>query len=347
MAAGIFYRNLRARDQLELFLLAAATSLLAVRFYLRATGYPQIGGGGLHIAHMLWGGVLMLAALTLALSFLGARVQRLVALLGGVGFGVFIDELGKFITHDNDYFYRPTIGVIYAVFIVIYLGFNFVSRASGLTSREYQLNALAALEEAILQDMDTTEKARVRALLARADHRDPLTGQLEQLLNKIRTIPPAQSSRASRIITWCNKQYEQFWKLRNSRALVRGLFLLQAFLFVAGVLGTIYLNIDGLLDLFDVGAPVAPATWLVVGQLASVLAAAAYAVYGAFLLPQSRLRAYEQFRRATLVNIFLVQFFIFSRIEFAALPGFAFSLVLLGLIAYAIRQEQRLEALGS
>jgi hypothetical protein len=54
------------------------------------------------------------------------------------------------------------------------------------------------------------------------------------------------------------------------------------------------------------------------------------------------MRAYEQFRRATLVNIFLTQFFAFARVEFNALPGFLFNLILLGLIGYAIRQEQQL-----
>lgn len=45
-------------------------------------------------------------------------MQRLCALIGGIGFGLFIDELGKFITRDNNYFFQPTIGLIYAVFAI-------------------------------------------------------------------------------------------------------------------------------------------------------------------------------------------------------------------------------------
>jgi hypothetical protein len=340
MATRIFFRNLRARDQLELFLLAAVTSLLGVRFYLHLTGYPQIGSGGLHIAHMLWGGALMLVALVIVLSFLGGRALRAAALLGGVGFGVFIDELGKFITHDNNYFYQPAIGIIYAVFIGIYLSFNFLTRQQKLSSREYQLNALAQLEEAIVQDMDTIEKNRVRDLLLQADQHDTLTRQLEQLLDKVRTVPPAHPGRFGRIAAWFNAKYQDFWRYSSSNSLVRSLFLLQTFLFVGGVLGTIYFNIDGVFDLFAVR--LTPAPWLLIGQLASIAVTAVFALRGAMRLRRSRLGAYEEFRRATLVNILLVQFFVFSRIQFAALPGFVFSLVLLGLIGYAIRQEQRL-----
>ena len=158
MSSGIFYRNVRARDNLDLFVLSAASSLLLVRFYLYLAGYPQIGSGGLHIAHMLWGGVLMLTALAINATFLGARALRVAAIVGGAGFGIFIDELGKFITRDNNYFYQPTVGIIYAIFVILYLTFNFLSRKQVLTSREYQLNALAQLEEAVVHDMDPTER---------------------------------------------------------------------------------------------------------------------------------------------------------------------------------------------
>lgn len=339
---GIFYRNVRARDQLELFLLSAVSSLLLVRFYLHITGYPQIGSGGLHIAHMLWGGALMLAALVVVLSFLGARAQRAAALVGGAGFGVFIDELGKFITNDNNYFYQPAVGLIYAIFIILYLTFNFLSRTLPHTSRTYQLNALAQLKEAIVHDMDTTEKKRVRDLLAKADQTDPITGQLQSLLEGMQALPPARPGKAARFGMWFDKKYRAFWRRRDSELLVRSFFLLQILLFITAVVGTIYANLDGLITLFDSDAPFSMV--LAVGQLVSVIVAGGFAVWGALLLPRSHMRAYEQFRRATLVNIFLTQFFMFSRIEFGALPGFLFNIALLGIIGYAIRQEQRLAA---
>ena len=134
MSRRLFYRNVYARDHLEIFLVSAITSLLLLRFYLKEAGYPQVGNGTLHIAHMLWGGLLMLIAIITSLSFLGVRAQRFTALVGGVGFGIFIDELGKFITRDNNYFFRPTIGLIYAIFAVLYLAINFLTRNQKLSS---------------------------------------------------------------------------------------------------------------------------------------------------------------------------------------------------------------------
>jgi hypothetical protein len=342
MASGIFYRNIRARDQLELFLLAAITSLLAVRFYLYITGYPQIGSGGLHIAHMLWGGALMLGGIVIGLSFLGARAQRLMALIGGVGFGVFIDELGKFITRDNNYFYQPAIGIIYAIFIILYLLFNFLSRSRPLDSREYQLNALSQLEEAIVRDMDPTEKQQVKELLERADQQDPVTIQLEKVLANTRTVAHGKPNSMKRFVRWLDRQYVLFWKRRSSNLLVRLFFIAEVAMFVVAVLGVIYATVDGAFDIFK--SDLSYSEELVWGQLLSSLVAAGFAIWGAVLLRRSRLRAYEQFRRATLINIFLTQFFMFSRIEFSALPGFVFNLVLLGLVGFAIRQEHRIAA---
>ena len=54
-------------DLLDTFLVSAIATLIVIRIFLEATGYPQLGGGGLHIAHVLWGGLGMLAAIVLLL----------------------------------------------------------------------------------------------------------------------------------------------------------------------------------------------------------------------------------------------------------------------------------------
>jgi hypothetical protein len=88
----IFIRNLEAERLWENFLVSAVTSIFIIRFFLFLTGYPQLGGAGLHIAHMLWGGLFMLIAIIILLSFLTRAAMTTASILGGAGFGIFIDE---------------------------------------------------------------------------------------------------------------------------------------------------------------------------------------------------------------------------------------------------------------
>lgn len=340
MSQKYFFRNVRASEQLDIFLISAIGSLLAVRFFLHLTHYPQIGGGGLHIGHMLWGGLFMLSSITISLSFIGLRMQRLSALLGGIGFGIFIDEIGKFITSDNNYFFRPTIGIIYAIFIMLYLTFSFLGRNQKLTSREYQLNALAQLEEAIVKDLDPLEKQRAHALLQRADRRSIITIRLKQLLDDVDMVPQSRPRLARRILTMLDQRYVAFWTRRNTHRLVRYFFIAEVLLFVGVISANLYSNIDGVGDVL--GGKVTYGLGLLIGQFASSVVAALFVFSGTIHLKNSRSAAFENFRRATLINLYLTEFFIFSRIQFSALPGLGLNVAILLGITYAAHQEQRI-----
>jgi len=338
MTRRLLYRNIYARDHLEVFLVTAISALLINRFFLHITHYPSVGGSKYHIAHMLYGGMLMLAAIVINLSFLGVRVQRLCAFIGGVGFGLFIDELGKFITRDNNYFFRPTIGLIYAIFAILYLIFNFLTRNRQLSSDEYQLNALQQLEEAARNDMDEREKAAAMAMLARADQNDPITSQLQALLRDIKPMKHAPG-RYQRWQAALKRAYDRFWKLEGSGQLVGAVFVIEALIFLGVVLGNLshsYKSLHELLQHYD-----SYATKLLIGQLASSVAASVFAIIGAFKLRRSRLQAYEYFRRALLVNIFLTEFFTFTRIQFGALPGLIVNLALFIVLRNAMEQESQ------
>ena len=114
-------RDADAPRNLEVFLVSAIVTIVITRVYLQLAGFPQVGGTTLHIAHMLWGGLLMLAGLILFISYLNFSVRLSASLISGIGFGLFIDELGKFITTDNNYFFQPTFALLYVLFVGLFL----------------------------------------------------------------------------------------------------------------------------------------------------------------------------------------------------------------------------------
>ena len=133
-------RDADAARNLEIFLVSAIATILITRVYLVLTGYPQIGGGNLHIAHMLWGGLLMLASIVIFLSYLNLPIRVSASLIGGIGFGLFIDEIGKFVTADNDYFFQPTFAILYVIFVGLFLLVRTLLRSVPMTEQELEIN---------------------------------------------------------------------------------------------------------------------------------------------------------------------------------------------------------------
>ncbi|MFD6159804.1 hypothetical protein ACFWF7_35885 [Nocardia sp. NPDC060256] len=143
-------------------------TVVITRLYLMASGYPKIGGSTYHIAHALFGGVLLvIAVLTLLLSA-GRTALHTAAVLAGIGLGLFIDEVGKFITTDNDYFFPLAAPIIYLAFVLIVLIARYAARAR--------------VRAPVLVVADITEQVgqQIGARLSR-QRRDDLLAQLQHL----------------------------------------------------------------------------------------------------------------------------------------------------------------------
>src|SRR5258707_11992323 len=109
----------KAERYVRILMVSFASAVVVTRLFLTLTGFPKIGGGELHIAHLLWGGLLLFIASILAILLANRWVYVTSALLSGIGVGLFIDEVGKFITQNNDYFYPLAIPIIYAFFLML------------------------------------------------------------------------------------------------------------------------------------------------------------------------------------------------------------------------------------
>ena len=160
------------RDQAELYLLvtiaAFALTVAGIRWFLEITGYPRVGGGGLHIAHMLWGGLLLIVAAVLPLLFVGRRVLLLSALIAGVGVGLFIDEVGKFITEENDYFFAPAAPLIYGSLLLLVALWLAIRRRRSDTVYDTMQAAVDAVGAGIDGRLNRADRDRVVARLSRA-----------------------------------------------------------------------------------------------------------------------------------------------------------------------------------
>jgi hypothetical protein len=134
-------------------LVTFALSVVTLRGVLRLTGYAQIGNDTVHIAHVLWGGLALFAAALLLLTVANRWALVLGAVLSGGGVGLFIDEVGKFVTQSNDYFTPAAAPIIYALFLATVLVYLRVRRPPGRDARGEMYRALEQMTGVLDREM--------------------------------------------------------------------------------------------------------------------------------------------------------------------------------------------------
>ncbi len=183
----------RAGQNIVITLISFAFSVSATRLFLELTGYPQLGGGELHIAHVLWGGLLLFAAALITIIFVNEWAATLSALIAGLGVGLFIDEVGKFITSTNDYFYPSAAPIIYVFFLLtVLLAFQVrQNRPKNTRSRMYEI--LEKFSEVLDRDLSAYEREELIQSLAEvsknSDRKD-LSDLAESLKLYLQKQPP-------------------------------------------------------------------------------------------------------------------------------------------------------------
>ncbi len=134
--------------------IAFAITVVGTRLYLDITGYPQLGNSTFHFAHALWGGLLQTIAAALMLIYLNEWVFSLASVLAGVGIGLFIDEIGKFITQSNDYFFPLAAPIIYVAFILCLFAALYIRRHRTEDVRATLYGVLEDLEMLLDDNLD-------------------------------------------------------------------------------------------------------------------------------------------------------------------------------------------------
>jgi uncharacterized membrane protein YwzB len=176
----------RSSQLMVIVLVSCALTVALTRLFLVLTGYPQIGNSTFHLAHALWGGLALFLAAIMALVVHNRGAVVIIALLTGVGFGLFVDEVGKFITQKNDYFFPLAAPIVYACLLLILL-LTELARRHQLRSPRAHLLAAISLSQTIADG--TATKTEITAM---ENHiRQARTGSLDDasagLLNGIET----------------------------------------------------------------------------------------------------------------------------------------------------------------
>lgn len=332
---GVLTRDALGSASAEAFVLIAIATILLTRLYLEMTGYPQIGGGNLHIAHALWGGALMMIALLVGWLTLGAGARVLAVVFGGVGFGLFLDEVGKFVTKDNDYFYGPSAEIMYIMVVAILVGARFVRDFRPLTARECLASATAIAAGGVARGLADHRRDIALALLTQADDAGADPDEVAHVRALVGTADPAPD-RLYRLQRWAPRLIPGVFRSPRWVPVVGWLLVVSA---VSGLLlGVLGIAIGGYsYDSDDVtvdldGANPASVLLFVIAALTTVIAVPA-------MIARRRTDALwplRWLRNAALISTFLNALVDFATDGFAALISMSIGLFTLAVLNYQI-----------
>lgn len=327
-----FPRNILMGTLLEQFFVSAVVAILSIRFFLTLAGFPQVGGRGLHIAHLLWGGLFMLIAVILLLAFLGRRNQHAAAVLGGIGFGTFIDELGKFITSDNNYFFQPAIALIYTIFVLLFLVFRRLERPKSYTPAELLANALDEVKEIVLHRNSAGHDPAISAFLQSDSAHNPLSGALAQALQHADEQTAQQQTRVTRA---AQSIRDAFTRLAGSPWLNAALLLV----FVAHTLftlGAALLSIAAMPAHDRLGR----GDFVHVALVASNAVVVVLLLIGLLVLARSRVSAYHWFKRAIFISLVVTQVLQFYLVQLVGIIGVGIDVLVLSALNGLLAAER-------
>ena len=321
----------------------------------------------------------MLVSVMVLMSFVSRPAREIASAVGGFGFGTFIDELGKFLTQENNYFFQPAIAIIYLVFALLYIAGKALTKVRRLSQTECLSQVMEIAKHGVHEGLNPQDRERALALLALCESENPTVLNLQVVLSQIDVGAVGEPSFLTKLRALPHYLYQQAvrqpWFIRA----VVGLFLLQsvttlvenvalvrwslglAFWFVGLVLVILSLTFFrrgrvsmpavvlaagligiSLLTSWAVVMEVrqGPVTFVNMGTIIFPTISSALVVFGIGLLPHSRLAAYQTFRQALLITILLTQVYAFYEHQLIAITGLFINIVIFLTLRYMINQEQ-------
>lgn len=319
-------RNVEFTQLFDTFFITAITTILVIRFYLKLAGYPQIGSSTLHISHLLPGSLLMLAAILVLLSAVNRAARGFSAVLAGIGFGLVWDELGKFITKNNNYFFHATPGLIYLTFVILYLLVRYSAQRQ-FTQNDYMANVLDLLKDASVNELDVREYEHAKELLSHVSPKHTLYAPTKTMLELAKPSPQHKPSLLDRVI----RGIKQPMRLLSRQAFFPQLVIAVAVVYgIASVAAAAFFFAGATLpDTRHVIAFLQGDESDIIGGGSALISAICVAIASFKYLSGQIGRAYKFFELGLLVNIFIGQVVLFFKSQDIALIWLAVTLFLL------------------
>src|SRR5262245_49793283 len=322
-------RDVRAMTYLVSFLVMTVATVLSIRAILAATGYPQLSGNGLHIAHAVWGGLVLAVGVVVLLSFVGPVVRPVAVVVSGIGFGLFLDEVGKFVTSTNNYFFRPAVAIMYVVTVLFVLGAQWVHGRKRPGPSELLAGAVNEAVAGTSGGISESRRSRALALVDAAGDQ-PGAPEAAALLRALPTSTREPGDPLVWIADRIRRVGEPFARKRWLRATVVTVLCVNAAGSLVTVLSTLVIQFF-LPERVRTEASIGFSVWATIPASVSI----ACVVIGIRNLRRDPARGYAWLERALLVDLLLTQPIVVASDQFSALPSIAVDLVMLGVVATA------------
>lgn len=329
-----------ASESILTILIWSVASLLTTRLYLSVMGYPQIGGGDWHVSHAATGGLIMVIGVIMMIIFAGKNVKRNSLVIFGIGLGWFVDEIGKFLTEDNNYFFQPAIIFMYVFFVCLFLLYRYLKRFEIKDNRAIFYSVLNRLEELADNDLEKSEKKYIVNTLNKIVKTEKINTIKIMAMGMIESLQKIEPKTDRRKGEW-RRMVGQMFQVTYDKIFRRKLVMIGLWIY------SIYYAIDKIGDIFRITTSSQKMMmierfnrdynffgksdiYMIVGKMIFDLVAAIFFLAGArYFWSKKRLRGIRFFKYGLYVSLLLSSIFRFYFEQFGAMVELVMWMIML------------------
>lgn len=250
-----------------------------------------------------------------------------VAIIFGVGLGLFIDEVGKFVTRDNDYFFQPAVAIMYVTFLLIFFSTRFIAHIDKRPAEEHLYFASDVLARSWVGPISETER---QAALRAVKEYGGTSKNAAALRTALENLDTSHDNDGRIWLLW-----DDFWK-RCQAVLASRQF--QRLMFAIIILHALSYALV-ILFIGDVSLPDSFSDWLNLAWQATV---AALLFLGAIAwVRRKRTTALTYFYYGTFVTLIVGQVFTFATSQFYGLIELVINVAILAGLRGSIESQNK------